>query len=291
MDRATRGDDSKIIDIDSYVFVYSLWFDDLLFGGAELEEGVLWLYFPGFDSVLYGAHKVILRSVPCGSGCSVVCVCARTFKHTSCLITHSHKGGSSISGTLFVPLSMIRVRIRRLGGQSLRHVHRAGLYCPLASIFYGPIGGVLTLFLSRVLFHIIGRARPSSHLFRCLFRSVRLLRLSSGKITGFRLIFLLQLLRCLKVCPGIRSCITNSYFSVLGNIFISHVPVRHRCLGQRRDIIFTQLLGVDFRGVSLCSFSQRSHIDIVGHVLRCCHLRLPSFPRVGSLSIVRDLFS
>lgn len=145
----------------------------------------------------------------------------------SFLINGVRKQKARFAANLFQPLSLIELiaYIKKPGG--LHRVSEVNASPAFQAIPYDTIKTTVAIFLGEVLYRSIREEEANPDLFRFAESAILLYDLHPEIVSGFHLIFMIQLSRYLGFYPGGRYQAATPYFDLQEGQFIESLPMRH----------------------------------------------------------------
>lgn len=240
--------------------------------------------------MLSKTRGIVLHSIPYNDKYSIIYMYTELFGRASYLVARGRGKKSTVSRSLFMPLSVVEMEVEHLNKRDLHRIRETKLCYPLTELFCNPVKNVLALFLAEVLFRVVKDTEPDPRLFDYLYESVRLLEFADKGVANFHLVFLLRLLYYMGIYPYADSYKAGSYFDMANGVFVDSQPMHRHYLSREESIVFARLLKISFENMSLYSFSRKDRMAIINRILDYYRLHLPEFSDIKSLSVMQSLF-
>lgn len=240
--------------------------------------------------MLCKTRGIVLHSIPYNDKYSIVYMYTEAFGRASYLVSRSRGKKSTVSRSLFLPLSVVEMEVEHLNKRELHRIKETKSCYPLTGIFCHPVKNVLALFLAEVLFRVLKETEPDARLFGFLYESIRFLETVESGVANFHLVFLLRLLYYLGIYPNADSYIPGYYFDMQNGVFADHIPMHRHYLNREESLFFARLLKISFENMSLYAFSRKDRVDVINRIFEYYRLHLPEFPEIKSLSVMQSLF-
>lgn len=240
--------------------------------------------------MLSKTRGIVLHSIPYNDKYSIIYMYTEVFGRASYLVARGRGKKSTVSRSLFMPLSVVEMEVEHLNKRDLHRIRETKLCYPLTELFCNPVKNVLALFLAEVLFRVVKDTEPDPRLFDYLYESVRLLEFADKGVANFHLVFLLRLLYYMGIYPNADSYKAGSYFDMANGVFVGSQPMHRHYLSREESIVFVRLLKISFENMSLYSFSRKDRMAIINRILDYYRLHLPEFSDIKSLSVMQSLF-
>lgn len=240
--------------------------------------------------MLYKTRAIVLHSMPYNDKYSIIYMYTEQFGRVSYMVSRSRSKRSTLSLSLFMPLSVLEMEVDHKNNREIHRIREAKACFPLLELSCNPVKNVLALFLAEVLFRVVKETESDPALFDFLYQSVRLLELARKGVANFHLVFLLRLLHYLGIFPNAESYRTGSYFDMLNAVFTDSVPMHKHFLDASESQVFTSLLRISFENMHAFAFSRKDRVRIVNVLIDYYRLHLPEFPELRSVAVMQSLF-
>lgn len=242
--------------------------------------------------MLSKTRGIVLHSLPYNDKYSIVHIYTEAFGRVAYLVSRSRSKKSTVSRSLFMPLSVLELEVEHLNKRDLHKIKESKVCYPLTELFCNPVKNVLALFLAEVLFRVLRNTESDPRLFDYLSRSINLLEEMDEKegLANFHLVFLFGLLHYLGIFPNLETHTINSYFDMLNGTFVDRVPIHRHYLNREESEVFARLFRISYDNMSVYSFSRHDRVRIIQRILDYYRLHLPEFPEIKSLAIMQSLF-
>lgn len=240
--------------------------------------------------MLYKTRAIVLHSMPYNDKYSILYMYTEQFGRVSYMAPRSRSKRSTLSPSLFMPLSVLEMEVDHKNNREIHRIREAKACFPLLELSCNPVKNVLALFLAEVLFRVVKETEADPALFGFLYQSVHLLELAGKGVANFHLVFLLRLLHYLGIFPNAESYRPGSYFDMLNAVFTDSVPMHKYFLDAGESQVFASLLRISFENMHAFAFSRNDRVRIVNVLIDYYRLHLPEFPELRSVAVMQALF-
>lgn len=213
------------------------------------------------------------------------------FGRVSYMIARSRGKRSTVSPSLFMPLSVVEMEVEHKNNRDIHRIKEAKACFSVMELSCNPVKNVIALFLAEVLFRVIKETEPDAALFEFLYQSVYLLELTDKGVANFHLVFLLRLLHHLGIFPNTDSYSPGKYFDMLNAVFTDSIPMHKYFLSAEESQAFVGLLRISFENMHAYAFTRTERVNIVMRIIEYYRLHLPEFPEIRSIAVMQSLFN
>ena len=239
----------------------------------------------------YKTLGIALHAIPYNDKCSIVYVYTEAFGRVSYLVSRVRGKKSSVSKSLFIPLSVLDMEVDHLNNRELQRIREAKLCFPVDGLMSDPVKNALSLFLSEVIFRVIKQSEADPRLFAFLADSIRLLSITTEGVANFHLVFLIRLLNYLGFKPNTDNYSVGSFFDLQNGVFLTSQPLNTDFLKPDDSIILMRLLRMNYENMSVFRFTHEQRSAIIERILNYYRLHLPGLYELKSLAVMQSLFS
>lgn len=233
---------------------------------------------------------IVLHTLPYNDKYTIVHMYTEAFGRVSYLVSCSRGKKSTVSKSLFMPLSVLEMEVDHQNRRELQRIKETKLCFSTIALSVHPVKNVLGLFISEVLYRVLKETQADPRLFAYLSRSIQLLEDTEAGIANFHLVFLLGLTQYLGVFPHVETYRNGYYFDLQNAVFSAYPPLHSHYLDSKESAVFASLLRISYENMSLYTFSRRERVEIINRILMYYRLHLPEFPEIKSLGILQSLF-
>ena len=233
---------------------------------------------------------IVLHTIPYKDTYSIIYMYTESFGRSSYMVPRRTGKKTSVSRSLFMPLSILDLEVEHLNKRDIHKIKEARLSYPMNSILYDPVKNVLALFIAEVLFRAVKDTQPDERLFRFMSDSILLLDSVERGVANFHIVFLIHLLHYLGIYPNTEDSREGTYFDMMNGIFVMQQPSHPYFLSPLETKVMSRLLKITYENMSLYSFSRQDRVQIIQRVLDYYRLHLPDFAEIRSLQVLQALF-
>lgn len=190
---------------------------------------------------------------------------------------------------LYQPLARLTLSWteRRQGGL-LRARNVEGL--PYATIPLMPDKTAVSLFLAEFLHAALRNEPPQPHLFEYIWKSVEWLDASTEQYANFHIVFLLRLSRFLGFYPNLEDYREGMYFDLETSTFSDTQPFHSHFLTPDIAALLPKIMRMKYATMHVFRFSGSERSQLLSFIVDYYRLHVPSFPRLRSLDVLREVF-
>lgn len=240
--------------------------------------------------MLHKTRGIVLHTMPYNDKYSIIYMYTEQFGRVSYMVARSRGKRSTVSPSLFMPLSVLEMEVEHKNNRDIHRIREAKSCFPVTELSCNPVKNVLALFLAEVLFRVVKETEPDTSLFNFLYQSIYLLENTEKGVANFHLVFLLGLLHYLGIFPNAESYHKGAYFDMLNAVFIDEVPMHKHFLNVEESKVFAGLLRISFDNMHAYAFSRTERVNIINRIIEYYRLHLPEFPEIRSIAVMQSLF-
>ncbi len=240
--------------------------------------------------MLYKTQGIVLHSLPYKDVYTILHIYTKDFGRVSYLVSRKNSKRSSLSRSLFMPLSILDLEVEHLNKRDIQRIKEAHLFLSTSSLQADPVKNVLALFLSEVLFRVVKDTQADERMYAFLSDSIRILEVTEKGIANFHLVFLLNLLHYLGIFPNTVRQHDEHYFDMLNGTFARQQPTHPYFLTPAETVAWQRILKMNYENMSLYSFSRQDRQRIIQRIFEYYKLHLPEFSEIRSLQVLQSLF-
>ncbi|OAV66922.1 DNA repair protein RecO [Bacteroidales bacterium Barb6] len=233
---------------------------------------------------------IVLHSIPYSDKYSIIYMYTEAFGRASYIVARNRGKKSSVSKSLFIPLSVLEMEVEHRPKRDLHRIRECKTCFPFMDISRNPIKNMLAQFLSELIYRAVKETEPDPRLFDYLYTSVHLLEHTEQGIANFHIAFLLGLLRRLGIFPHLETYRKDYLFDMPNGIFVDTPPAHPHCLNADESSILSRLLRISYENMNLYAFSRRERVSLIHRILDYYRLHLPEFPEIKSVAVLQTLF-
>ena len=233
---------------------------------------------------------IVLHSIPYKDTYSIIYMYTESFGRSSYMVSRRTGKKTSVSRSLFMPLSVLDLEVEHLNKRDIHKIKEARIAYPMNSILYDPVKNVLALFIAEVLFRAVKDTQPDERLFRFLSDSILLLDSVERGVANFHIVFLIHLLHYLGIYPNTEDRREGTYFDMMNGVFVMQQPSHPYFLSPSETKVMSRLLKITYENMSLYSFSRQDRVLIIQRLFDYYRLHLPDFAEIRSLQVLQALF-
>lgn len=188
----------------------------------------------------------------------------------------------------FQPLTQLDIVASHKPKSNLHSIREAQVINPYQTIYKNIKKQTIALFLSEVLYLTIKEEEQNQHLYTYLETAFIWLD-THEKVANFHLLFLLNFTRFLGFYPDTSNKHKKGFNLADGN-FTDFLE--EKCIISNTEIYqFKKLLGINFDGIELVSFSKQERQTVLKTIIKYFELHLAGFKSPKSLNILKTIFS
>ncbi len=232
---------------------------------------------------------IILHNLKYGDSSTIITVYTLGFGRVSYLVHGVNKKKSTTRLAFFQPLSVVEMEVTHQPAKELQYIKEIRLNYVFTSIPYNPIKNSIALFLSEVLYRILRQVEVDERLYYFLKNSIETLDSSTGSVSNFHLIFLIQLSRYLGFEPN-REENNHLYFDLLNGVFQKEKPHHLHYLLPEDAALFEQCLQTDFDTMQHLKLTRQQRVQLLENLVDYYKLHVPNFHGLKSLEVLQNLF-
>lgn len=184
---------------------------------------------------------IVLHSIKYGDTSLVVRVFTRSHGMQSYLVQGVRKSKARIRQNLFQPLTQVEMVVYHKEHGGLQRIKEIHCPKPYQSIPYDIVKTSIAIFLAEMLTHVLKEADSSPAMFGFVNQALEYLDSSTGRISEFHLVFMMQLTSHLGFSPASNFDSRNGYFNLKEGTFqaVYHGP--EMCLDQEASRHFHEV--------------------------------------------------
>ncbi len=187
--------------------------------------------------------------------------------------------------------AVLDLDLRGKGQGGFYYLKEASVSYVYQSVPYNPIKSAIAFFLAEFVYFAVKEENENKSLFDYLLYSIEWLDLSEANYSNFHLVFLMRFSSFLGFYPNIDNYKEGDYFDLVHAEFTSSKPLTHSsCLNPNEASHIRQLMRMNYETMHLFKLSREERSRILLILNEFYRLHVPSFPRLNSLDILRELF-
>lgn len=241
--------------------------------------------------MLSKTRGIVLHAMAYSDTYSIVYMYTEVFGRVAYMVARSRGKRSTVSRSLFLPLSVMEMEVDHQQKRGLQRIREARNMYPFHELYSHPVKNAIALFIAELLYRLAKEKEGDARFFDFLERSIRWLEQADQGIANFHLVFMLRLPFYWGVAPNVESYEKGACFDLLNGVFTLVRPLHRYYLSPNESVVLQRLLRIGYENMSLYAFSRQERVDIIQYILEYYRLHFPEFPEIKSLEVLQSLFS
>ncbi len=208
----------------------------------------------------------------------------------SYLVPGVRKKKSTIKYTLFQPLSTLEMIVYHNDKPGLQRIKEISCFKKYQQIPTDIKKTTIALFLSEILINCLKEQEANTKLFEFLKQSLFYLDNSKDKVSGFHLLFLMQLTKYLGFYPNLKQKNTNSVFNLKEGICQNNKYNSQYCLDKQSSDLFEKLCQMKYEDLNEFSLPTHYKKTLLEKIITYYKLHVEGFKDIKSLKVLEAVF-
>jgi DNA repair protein RecO (recombination protein O) len=234
---------------------------------------------------------IVLNQIKYTDSGIVTQIFTRKFGRQSFLIKGIRNKKSGKHAVFFRPLTQLDLVIYYKESRSMQTIKEISVEYAPADIYSNVLKSSIAIFIGEVLTLVLREEGQQDDLFSFIKDSIIYLDKRQGSFSNFHIAFLTGLCSFLGFEPGRRNNADNKLFDLVNGTFVA-IPPAH---GIYSDIEISGILAEFFQSswdnMNLISLSGKMRNEVLSELLRYYSVHLPSFGKINSIGILKEVFS
>ena len=238
----------------------------------------------------YKTRAIVLGSIKYGDKAVIVNMLTETLGRQSYIVQGLGSGkGRGSKLAYFQPLFLLQFEGLISDKSELHRIKDVQSSVVLQSIPYDIRKSTIALFISEVLYRLIGESEANNHLFDFVYGSVEALDAIDEGVANFHLWFLANISRFLGFAPG-NDYIEDSYFDMREGLYTPIEPLHNKYCNREYSRLLNDLIECDVQYLGEIGLNRTQRVDMLHALTDYYSLHLDAIGRVQSISILQQLF-
>ena len=233
---------------------------------------------------------IVLRTLKYSDNLLIADIYTRSHGRLSFLVPVSHSKRARVRSVLFQPLAMVTFTASFKKGQLTRitDAHPSQMY---SSIPFDVVKSAIALYLAELLTYTLREEGGDEAMYNFLDSSFALFDNLEEGYADFHLVFMSQLLRYLGIFPNLEDNTPHSYLDLMQGCTVREHPLHPHFLLPQEAQPFISLLSVGYASMHTLSLNRILRGKYLAILLDYYRLHIPSFPKLKSVEVLKELFS
>ncbi len=221
---------------------------------------------------------------------NVVTLFTRTHGRLAFLSPATTRAKSKGRNARLALLSLVECDVRLKGGEELSLLPAVNTPHIWKSLYFNPIKGAMTIFLSEFLNKLLRAAAPDTELWDYIYNSIFLLDSLKKNLANFHIAFLIGLSHYMGIAPLIDTYKPDYYFDLRAGQFTPFRPLHSDWLNLSKSQGLRTLMRMNYANMHRFRLSGEGRSLILSEILRYYSLHLPGSANLNSPEILSELF-
>ncbi|MBQ9138761.1 MAG: DNA repair protein RecO [Alistipes sp.] len=238
----------------------------------------------------YKTQAIVLGTVKYGDKAVIVNMLTKALGRQSYIVQGLGSGkGRGSKLAYFQPLFLLEFEGLISDKSDLHRIKDLQSSVVLQSIPYDIRKSTIALFISEVLYRLIGESEANDTLFDFVYGSVEALDSIDEGVANFHLWFLANISRFLGFAPG-NDYIEDSYFDMREGLYTPIEPRHDRFYNREYARLLNDLIECDVQYLGEIGLNRTQRVDMLHALTDYYKLHLDSISKVQSINILQQLF-
>ncbi|MBL7111751.1 MAG: DNA repair protein RecO [Bacteroidales bacterium] len=232
---------------------------------------------------------IVLHTIKYKESSVITHIYTDLYGRQSFLIHSVHGRRSKFSPNIFQPFSRIEAEAYYKPERELQKVKEVNSQ-PYKTIPYDIVKSTQAMFLAEVIYKSVREEEANPDLFEYLVHSMEWLDTAEEKYTDFHLIMLIQLTRYLGFFPEKNYSEQRCYFDLRNGEFIKDPSVHPDMVNKEISRNLNEFLYHTSGSLKDIHLDYSARINLTDSLIDYYNLHIPSFGKVQSVAVLRELF-
>lgn len=234
---------------------------------------------------------IVLNQIKYTDSGIVTQIFTRKFGRQSFMIKGIRSKKSGKNAVLFRPLTVLDLVVYYRESRNMQTIREISVEYAPADIYTNILKSSIAIFIGEVLTSVLREEGQQDELFDFIRDSVVYLDNRKEAFSNFHIAFLTGLCSFLGFEPGRRLDDDNILFDLVNGTFVQ-IPPAH---GIYSDIgisgIFAEFFRSSWDNMNQISLSGQMRNEVLSELLRYYSVHLPSFKKINSIGILKEVFT
>lgn len=240
--------------------------------------------------MLIVTRGIVLHTIDYSETSLVVKVFTEQFGMQSYLVKGVRKAGAKIKRNLFGPLSLVEITANRKESSALSIARDVSCQRQLNGIASDIRKTTVAMFINELIYRSIQGEMHDQQLFDFLYDTIIRLDGTTEAVTGFHLLFALQLAHHLGFGPHDNYSKVTDIFDLEEAHFRQGLPDHPHYLDERMSMIFHEMIGLSQDDPLPKDLHQAVRHVLLEKIIEYFRLHVPSFGEMKSHHVLSELF-
>ena len=218
----------------------------------------------------------------------IVNMFTRAHGHMSFVLTMPKSSKSKIRKQFFQPLSMLSLEYDYRPKEQLQKIKEATILHPYSSLPFDMDKLTVGMFISEFLYHSLYGEQSNEQMFDYISDSLQWFDSSPSPAANFHLVFMMRLSRFLGFYPNLDDYVPGCVFDLRNGCFSSLSPLHSDYLSSAEASLMSLMMRMNYPSMHLFKFTRAQRNRLLDVIVQYYRLRVPGFPDVKSLEVLRN---
>lgn len=234
---------------------------------------------------------IVLNKIKYTDSGIVTQIFTKKYGRQSFLIKGIRNKKSGKHAVLFRPLTVLDLVIYYKESRSMQSLREYSVEYAPSGIYENVLKSSIAIFLGEVLTAVLREEGQQDDLFNYIKNSVEYLDKSKESFSNFHIAFLAGLCSFLGFEPGKRISQEDKLFDMVNGRFVSLPPAHGIYSNIEVSGILAYFFNSSWDEINQISLSGSLRNDLLSELLRYYSVHLPSFRKINSLDILKEVFT
>ena len=238
----------------------------------------------------YKARGVVLGTVKYGDKAIIVNMLTDTFGRQSYIVQGLGSGkGRGSKLAYYQPLFALQFEGIVSDKSELHRMKDVQSSIVMQTIPYDIRKSTIALFMSEVLYRLVGESEANSPLFDFVYGSIEALDAIEEGVANFHLWFLANISRFLGFAPG-NEYTKDSFFDMREGLYTPVQPLHEKFCNREYAQLLNDLIECDVQYLGEIGLNRTERVEFLAAMLKYYSYHLESIKTVESLRILQEVF-
>jgi DNA repair protein RecO (recombination protein O) len=238
---------------------------------------------------LFKTRGIVLHQIKYGETSLIVKIYTELFGLQTYLFKGVRSRNSKIKPNLLQHGSLVEMIVYHKEKEGLEHVKEIRCALQYQTIPFDIRKSSIVLFISEILYKTVYEEESNPGLFNFIYESFKFLDDTDKTVSGFHLLFTIQLTGFLGFFPQGRLQEPGEIFNLEEGIFTNIQPLHKHFIDSDLTVVFDNFLVSGYKDLPYIHLSPDARMILLNKILDYYSLHMPSFKEIRSHIVLREV--